>query len=150
MQLRECLGWYKWLRFHGPFYGKRSMIIPINKYIQKQPQEVFCKKRCSQKFTKFTGKHLCQSLRPATLLKKRLWHRYFPVNLVKFSKDTFFVEHLWTTASIYSQPYLEPSQTSAAVSNKHLIFSGKSTAKEMNLFFICTRKTFFYAFKKGF
>ena len=23
-------------------------------------------------------------LRPATLLKKRLWHRYFPVNFAKF------------------------------------------------------------------
>ena len=39
--------------------------------------------------TKFTGKHLCQSLfkvtglRPATLLKKRLWHRCFHVNFVK-------------------------------------------------------------------
>ena len=39
--------------------------------------------------TKFTGKHLCQSLfkvtglRPATLLKMRLWHRCFPVNFVK-------------------------------------------------------------------
>ena len=43
-------------------------------------------------FAKFTRKHLCQSLffnkvaglRPATLLKKRLWHRCFPVNFVKF------------------------------------------------------------------
>ena len=48
-------------------------------------------------FTKFTGKHLCQSpffnkvagLRPATLLKKRLWQRYFPVNFAKFLRTTF-------------------------------------------------------------
>ena len=41
-------------------------------------------------FTKFPGKHLCKSLffnktvglRSATLLKKRLWHRCFPVNFV--------------------------------------------------------------------
>ena len=59
--------------------------------------------KCSMKegilrnFTKFTGKHLCQSLflnkvaglTPATLLKKRLWHRYFPVNFVKFLRTTF-------------------------------------------------------------
>ena len=59
--------------------------------------------RCSMKkgvlknFTKFTGKHLCQSLifnklavlRPATLLKKRLWHRCFPVNFVKFLRTPF-------------------------------------------------------------
>ena len=43
-------------------------------------------------FTKFTGKYLCHSLffnkvaglRPATLLKKRLWHSCFPVNFAKF------------------------------------------------------------------
>ena len=43
-------------------------------------------------FTKFTGKHLCQSLffnnvtgqGPPTLLKKSLWHRCFPVNFAKF------------------------------------------------------------------
>ena len=48
-------------------------------------------------FAKFTGKHLCQSpffnkvagLRLATLLKKRLWHRYFPVNFVKFLRTRF-------------------------------------------------------------
>ena len=44
--------------------------------------------RCSARksviinFTKFTGKHLCQS--PATLLKKRLRHRCFPENFAKF------------------------------------------------------------------
>ena len=39
-------------------------------------------------FTKFTGKHLCQSvffnkvtgLRAATLLNKKLWHKFLPVN----------------------------------------------------------------------
>ena len=48
-------------------------------------------------FTKITGKHLCQSLflnkigglRPATLLKKRLRHRCFPVNFVKFLRIPF-------------------------------------------------------------
>ena len=33
--------------------------------------------------------------RPATLLKKRLWHRCFPVNFVKFLRTPFFIEHLW-------------------------------------------------------
>ena len=54
--------------------------------------DVFCKKGVLRNFTKFTGKHLCQSLffhkvaglGPATLLKKRLWHRCFPVSFVKF------------------------------------------------------------------
>ena len=30
-----------------------------------------------------------RSLRPATLLKKRLWHRCFPVNFAKFSRTPF-------------------------------------------------------------
>ena len=45
-------------------------------------------------FAKLTGKHLCQGLffnnvagmRPATLLKKKLWHRCFLVNLAKFPR----------------------------------------------------------------
>ena len=53
-------------------------------------------------FAKFTGKHQCQSLffskvaslRPATLLKKRLWHRSFTVNFAKFLRTPFFTEQL--------------------------------------------------------
>ena len=51
-----------------------------------------------QIFTKITGKHLRQGLlfnkvaglRPATLLKKRLGHRCFPVNFVKFLRTPFW------------------------------------------------------------
>ena len=32
--------------------------------------------------------------RPATLLKKRLWHRCFPLNFAKFLRTPFFTEHL--------------------------------------------------------
>ena len=60
-------------------------------------------RRCSlrkgalRNFAKFTGKHLCQTLffnkvvgfRPATLLKKRLWHRGFLVNFAKFLRTLF-------------------------------------------------------------
>ena len=53
--------------------------------------------RCSLKKAKFKGKHLCQGLffnkieglRPATLLKKRFWHRCFPVNFAKFLRAPF-------------------------------------------------------------
>ena len=55
------------------------------------------RKSVHRNFTKFIGKHLYQSLffnkvsdlRPATLLKKRLWHRCFPVNLAKFLRKPF-------------------------------------------------------------
>ena len=61
-------------------------------YLQERPPEVFNKKGVFRNFLKFTGKHLRQSLffnkvvdlRPVTLLKKRLWHRCFPVNFAKF------------------------------------------------------------------
>ena len=33
--------------------------------------------------------------KPATLLKKRFWHRCFLVNFAKFLKTPFFIEHLW-------------------------------------------------------
>ena len=77
---------------------------------QKQPPEVSVRKGLLRNFTKFTGKHLYQSLfcslliRPkvwlncqkrnvkfvsATLLKERLWHRCFPVNFVKFLRPPF-------------------------------------------------------------
>ena len=39
-------------------------------------------------------------LRPPTLWKKRLWHRCFPCEFCQISKNTFFTEHLWVTASI--------------------------------------------------
>ena len=50
------------------------------------------KKGVLKNIAKFTGKQLCQSLffnkvaglRPATLLKKRLWHRRFPTNFAIF------------------------------------------------------------------
>ena len=37
--------------------------------------------------------------RPATLLKKSLWHRGFPLNFAKFLRPPFLTEHLQTTAS---------------------------------------------------
>ena len=63
----------------------------------KQPPEVFYIKGVVKNFAKFTGKHLGQSLlfnkvaglRSATLLKKRLWHRCFSVNFVKFLRTPF-------------------------------------------------------------
>ena len=33
--------------------------------------------------------------RSATLSKKRLWHRCFPVNFAKFLRTPFSIEHLW-------------------------------------------------------
>ena len=60
--------------------------------------EVFCKKGVLKDFAKFSGTHLCQGFffvdRLATLLKKRLWHRCFPVNFAKFLRTPSLTEHL--------------------------------------------------------
>ena len=71
-------------------------------FINSRP-EVFCKKGVLRNFRKLTGKHLCQGLffnkvvglRPATLLKKRLWQKCFSVNCVKFLRTLFLTEDLW-------------------------------------------------------
>ena len=53
------------------------------------------KKDVLRNFTKFRGKHLCQSLffnkvpGHGSLLKKRLWHRCFPINFAKFLRIPF-------------------------------------------------------------
>ena len=74
---------------------------------QKKPPEVIYKKGAFKNFAIFTGKHLCQNLffnkvvglRPATSLKKRLWHRCFSVNFEKLLKNNLYTEYLWATAS---------------------------------------------------
>ena len=58
--------------------------------------EVFYKKSVLRNFAKFTGKQLCQSLffKKISLLKKRLWRWFYPVNFTKFLRTPFFREHL--------------------------------------------------------
>ena len=71
--------------------GRTSQSLNAIKHRRSRP-ELFCKNGVLRNFAKFTGKHLCQSfffnktagLRPATLLKKRLWHRCFSVAVVFF------------------------------------------------------------------
>ena len=80
-----------------------------NTLIQKQPLGVFYEKGVLRNFAKFTEKYLCQSLffikacnfikketlRPATLLKKRLSHRCFPVNFAKCLWTPFLYNTSW-------------------------------------------------------
>ena len=80
-----------------------TLVDSHNNNAQKQsPGCVMLKKVFLKISQKFTGKHMCQSLlfnkvagpRPATLIKKRLWHRCFPVNFAKFLRTSFSIEHL--------------------------------------------------------
>ena len=57
---------------------------------------MFCEKGVLENFAKFTGKHLWQGL-----LFKRLAQ---PVNLAKFLRTAFFIEHLQWLLLIMSGP----------------------------------------------
>ena len=47
-----------------------------------------------EKFRRRMEEELEIDLRPATLLKKRLWHRCFPVDFAKFLRTPLLTEHL--------------------------------------------------------
>ena len=54
-------------------------------------------------FAVFTGKHLSWShfLIKSLFIKKRPQRRYFPVNIAKFLRTAFFIEHLqWLLLNI--------------------------------------------------
>ena len=69
----------------GVFYNYRSSThrCSMRKYILRN-------------FTKYTGKHLCQSL----FIKKKTLAQVLFCEFCEISKNIFFTEHLWTTASI--------------------------------------------------
>ena len=64
-------------------------MLPLCQYFygEKQPSEVFCKKGILRNLAKFTGKHLF--FNKVAGLKKRLWHRCFPVNFARFLSTPF-------------------------------------------------------------
>ena len=81
-------------------YLKRKLKMIFENFVTHRSSrpEVFCKKDVLRNFTKFTGKHLCQSL---FLLKKRLWYRCFPVNFAKFLRTPFFYRTPLVVASVH-------------------------------------------------
>ena len=68
------------------------------KCFRSSHQRCSVRKGVLRNFAKFTGKQLCQSLffnkvaglKPVTLLKKRFWHKCFPVNFAKFQEHPFY------------------------------------------------------------
>ena len=84
-------------------FGLRSKPITYQPFkrlessFRSSHQRCSMKKRCSQKFLKIHRKQMCLSLffntaaglRTATLLKKRLWQRWFPVNFAEFLRTPF-------------------------------------------------------------
>ena len=87
----------------------------LSKDVEAATRDVLQKKGVLKNFAEFTGKQLCQSLffnkvaglRCATLLKKRLWHRYFPGNFAKSLRTPFLTEDLrWLLLSQQVDAYL--------------------------------------------
>ena len=97
-----CSSFYSYRRYflisYDCTYCKKTYF-----YIRSSSPEVFCKKDVLKNFTKSTVKHLRQSLflikLQSSLLKKRLWHRGFSVNFVKFLRTSFLTKYLLATAS---------------------------------------------------
>ena len=70
--------------------------------------QMFFKIGVLKNFAIFTGKHLCWSLfliklikglKSCNFIKKRLQHRFFPVNIAKFLSTAFFYRTLPVAAS---------------------------------------------------
>ena len=81
----------------SPTILKWLLINMILDFVRCSRTEVFCIKCAVNNFVKLMEKHLCQSLffnkftglEPATLLKKTLWHRCFPMNFGKVLRRSF-------------------------------------------------------------
>ena len=71
--------------------------ILLQSKFRSSNRRCFERKDVLRNFAKLSGKTLCQGLlfdkdidlRPASLLKKRLWHRCFPTNFAKFLRKRF-------------------------------------------------------------
>ena len=88
---------YESLLFAVELLVNSAVVCIVTLCFQKQPTQLFYKKSVLRNFTQFTGKYLRQSpsfnkvagLRPATLLKKKLWYRCLPVNFVELLRTPF-------------------------------------------------------------
>ena len=83
--------------------------------LQKQQPEVSCKKMCSQKFHKFTGKHLCQSLffnKKKFFNNKKIYIFYSLFNFVWFKVFNFHLVFIKkeTLAQVFSSEFCEISK----------------------------------------
>ena len=94
---------------------KMRYILPV-----KNPLGTRSHQRCSMQkdvlrnFTKFTGKHLCQSLffkkscspKACNFIKKEILAQVLSCEFCEISKNTFFKEHLWRAASEFHPYYI--------------------------------------------
>ena len=79
---------------------KQSNVFTLFSWYRSSRPEVFCKKCVLKNFTKFSGKHLCQSLffnKVADLrpIKEETLAQMFSYEFWEILKNTIFTEHLW-------------------------------------------------------
>ena len=85
----------RWWRFNK-FLINITILYPLKTFGQKQPPEVFfIRKGVLRNFVTFTGKHLCQGL-VFNKARASFFNKFYEI-----SKNTFFKEHLWATASVW-------------------------------------------------
>ena len=86
-------------------HEKRNMLICRFQWfclLRSRRPKVLCKKDVLRNFARFTGNELYQrlffdkivGLRPASLFKRKFWHKCFCVNFVKFLRTHSFIEYL--------------------------------------------------------
>ena len=86
---------YLFLAFIDPLLIKTIFHFHINKCYSSIRPGVFCKKGALRNFTKFTGKHLCQSL----FFKKETLAPVLSCEFCEISKNTFFYRKPLVAAS---------------------------------------------------
>ena len=74
------------------------------RYIRSSHRRCSLRKRVIRNFSKFTGKHLCQSfffnkVQAFNFIKKETLTQAFSCEFCEISSNTSFAEHLWATAS---------------------------------------------------
>ena len=79
------------LPYFVQFSKKILLFIAVEDYNQKQPfADVLQNSIALKNFAIFTGKHLYWN----NFMKKRLQHRFFSLNIAKFLRKAFSIEHL--------------------------------------------------------
>ena len=80
-------------------FCKKSLYEYKSHLYTKAAVQRFSVKSILRNFAKFTGKRLCQSL---FFNKKETLAQVFSCDFCEISKNPFFIEHLGTTASLYT------------------------------------------------
>ena len=70
-----------------------TTVVPVGKQSNSRSQ-MFYKIDALKNLAIFTGKHLCWRFFLINVIKKRLQHRCFPVNIAKCLSTAFYMEYI--------------------------------------------------------